>query len=391
VTRVLLTGARTLGCLEIARQLHRAGHVVCVAESFADHICHGSRAVDREFVVPPVRQQPAEYVDALVDIVARESIDVLVPTCEEALYLARARARFEERCRVLAGDFAQLLVLHDKWRFVRRMEQLGLPVPRTTLLTSADDLARRLAAGDGDSLVLKPVWSRFAARTVVRPVLPERTAHVRPTQEDPWVAQEFVAGREISTYGVAHAGRISAHVTYPISVTLPGGGPTVVYEPIDHPSALEFARTLVAALSLTGQFGIDFIESPDGTLRALECNPRTTGGVHCFDGTPEFPEALLDGTGDTLFPRIRRPRMITEAMVFKVPAGIRSFRDLCNWARLMYVAQGILRRPEDPHPARQLYAAKRHFDALARREGIAPRDARTWDMAFDGHAAASIV
>lgn len=367
--------------------MHGSGHTVYVTESFPNHVCRGSRAVRADFVVPSIRFETGRCLDMLVEIVKREAIDVLIPTCEEVLYLAAERERFAGHCRLLTADFETLLTLHDKWRFVQRLEEIGLPVPRTSLLTSTSEVANRLAAGEGPSIVLKPVYSRFAARTVICPKQLEHASQVQPTLEEPWVAQQFLEGRQISTYSIAHEGRIAAHVAYPIVITVQGGGPTVVYEPISHPESLAFVREMAAALSFTGQFGVDFIESSDGTLRAIECNPRPTGGVHCFDGTPHFTSALLGDFQDTLAPRDLRTRIITSAMLTDVSRGLRSLSAIRTWARLLRHGCGVVYRPNDLRPALQQFAAAFYFARLSRREAINVREAVTWDLAFDGSAA----
>lgn len=387
MSRVLLTAARTLGCLELARQLHGAGHEVLVAESFPDHLCGASRAVRLACLVPPLRQEPEAWVDAIAGIVTSEGIDLLVPTCEEVLYLAWARDRLGGRCRLLAGDYDALLWLHDKWRFTHLARAAGLEVPATTLLTDRKGLEAVLTAGSGPSLVLKPVYSRFAARTVIRPRDLRDAEEVHPTPAEPWIAQEFVAGREICTYSVAHGGILTAHVAYPLDLALDGQGPTVAYEPMVHGPVLAAARRLAGVLGFTGQFGLDFIEAPDCRLVVLECNPRTTGGVHCFDGTPAFPAALLEGSETLVEPADSRPRMIAGAMFLGLPRWMRSVRDLSAWARLVRSSRPIVFRRDDPAPAFRQGRLVAHFNRLALREGLGRREARTWDLAFDGAAA----
>jgi predicted ATP-grasp superfamily ATP-dependent carboligase len=387
--RLLLTGARTPSCLELSRQLHRAGHAVFVADSFAEHLCHGSRSLAGEFVVPSARHATEAFVRSLVEIVEREGIEVLIPTCEEILYITAWQEAFESRCRVFADSFETLLTLHDKWRFARRMVEIGLRVPNTALLRSEADMVALFARGEGSSMVLKPAFSRYGARAVICPGTREQAARVRPSEIDPWVAQEFVEGRLVCTYGVAHAGRLAAHVTYPVGITLPGGGPTAVYEPIEHPAALEFGRRLVKRLAFTGQFGLDFVESADGELWAIECNPRSTGGVHCFDGTPGFAAALLGDFAGTLSPADLRPRMLTAAMLFTVPRGLRSWAEFRLWAHAIRRARGVVHRWGDPRPTAQQFAEVAYFGRLARRVGIDTPGATTWDLEFDGAAAAA--
>jgi len=339
--------------------------------------------VAEEFVVPSPSRETAAYVRAVAEILERGRVDLLVPTCEEALFLAPHRRRLGERCRLLLDDFDKLLTLHDKSRFAALMAALGLPVPRTTRLTSREDLRRALSNGHASEVVLKPAFSRFAAHTVHRPRRASEVSGVRPTPAEPWIAQSYVEGRGVSTYAIAHDGRLTAHVAYPIELAL-DRGPTVAYTPIRHDEALRITAAVAAALSYTGQLGIDFIESRDGTAWAIECSPRTAGGVHCFDGTPGFREALLGAREGVLFPARPGTRVLRLALLSCLPLGRRSPGSLRAWLRAMIRGREVIRRPDDRWPAVQQWVAMRHYWRLARRTGLGLRDATTWDLAFDG-------
>jgi len=43
---------------------------------------------------------------------------------------------------------------------------------------------------------------------------------------------------------------------------------------------------------VSGQFALDLIEPEEGTLLAIECNPRATSGIHLFSGRTELALAL---------------------------------------------------------------------------------------------------
>jgi len=131
MSRVALTGGRAPATLELARLLARAGHTVVVAESVRWPLTRGARAVARSVRVPPPRHDPAGFAEALADLMVRERIDLLVPTCEEVFYVARARDRLAQLGQVLAAPLAQLHPLHSKWQFAQRAAAHGLAVPET--------------------------------------------------------------------------------------------------------------------------------------------------------------------------------------------------------------------------------------------------------------------
>ena len=91
MSNILLTGGRAPATLELARAFHRAGHTVFMAESLRGHLSEPSNAIEQNFLVPPPRQQMPGFINALRDIIARNKIDLLVPTCEELFYIAMGR------------------------------------------------------------------------------------------------------------------------------------------------------------------------------------------------------------------------------------------------------------------------------------------------------------
>ncbi|WP_163568491.1 glycosyltransferase [Fodinicola feengrottensis] len=142
---MLITGGRAPVALDLARKFARRGaRVVVVAESVSAQLCGRSRAVARTHRVPPPRQRPAAFVAALADIVRREEIDLIVPTCEEIFAVSRGLDALP--CEVLAAPLQVLRRLHSKWEFIEAARALGLPVPATWLITSPRDLAGHSAA-----------------------------------------------------------------------------------------------------------------------------------------------------------------------------------------------------------------------------------------------------
>src|SRR5687768_15246342 len=97
---ILLTGGRAPAALELARVFHAAGHRVLMAESVKHHLSQPSRAIAANFHVPPPRQQTAEYLAALRQIITAHNVDLLIPTCEEIFYVAMGREMLSQHCAV---------------------------------------------------------------------------------------------------------------------------------------------------------------------------------------------------------------------------------------------------------------------------------------------------
>jgi predicted ATP-grasp superfamily ATP-dependent carboligase len=379
MAHILITGGRAPAALELARIFKRAGHQVFTAESQANCLTQASHCVQCAFHVPPPRQNTAQFIQALKHIVQDQAIDLIVPTCEEVFYLAQGRAELAPHCQVFVEPLERLRPLHHKYTFIQLAQRFGLSVPKTALVRSPQDL--RAAARRWPDWVLKPVYSRFATQTLIRPSLQQ--AEWACTQGQ-WVAQEYLPGPAYCTYSVAHQGQLSAHAVYRSEFTA-GQGATVAFANCLHPAIQAWVERFCAAYHFTGQIAFDFIEDAEGRPLAIECNPRATSGVHLFANSPHLAAAFLEPGPETVLPAPDAPAsMLTAAMLlYALPAALKTGRFLSWWAAFTR-SQDVLWRWSDPLPTLYQVGSLLHFVALARRRGISALQASTLDIEWNG-------
>ncbi len=374
---ILLTGGRAPATLELARAFHRAGHSVFIAESLRGHVSQPSTAVKANFVLPAPRQNKEAFLDALRQIIVENMIDLLIPTCEEIFYVSMGRDKLP--CAVFAEPIKKLNNFHNKWNFVVNAIGLDLYAPETILISSQDDVLHAYA--HWRRLILKPVYSRFAARTLILPSLKEALSTL--TFETPWVAQEFIDGQQYCTYSVCHNGMVHAHTTYPSEFTA-GQGATVAFHHVDHPAIFNWVKTFVKENNFTGQIAFDFIQMSGGPLYALECNPRATSGVHLLASNPQFVKAFLDPQPGCVTPLRRSSRMLSAAMLlYALPTAIRSGRFL-KWLKIYFSSRDVILNLTDPMPALFQLRSVFAYLALARKFGITSLEAATFDIEWNG-------
>ncbi len=363
--RVLLTGARTAVALEVARALRRAGHTVFVAETFPRYVTAFSNCVDGAFALPPPRLEPAAFLDRLLDLVRAHRITRLIPTGEEVFYVARGRQRLSEECEVFCDALSALEALHDKLRFQRLAAAVG-PVPMSWPVETREHIEVLLR--EQGALVLKQVHSRFGRGVML----------VRQPRDLPpgrWLAQELIRGHEICSLALARGGRLVAHVCYEPRFRLPLG-PGYCFVPLAHAGAEGWARAFIERNALTGAVAFDFIESDDGTLYPLECNPRLTSGVHLFPRDGSLAAALL-GQRDC-FPSPHRAAMLGAAMLGHALPRLRSLAQLGAWLRAFATARDVFWDRRDPRPALHMFASGRHLHALRKEHGLSLAAAATF-------------
>jgi hypothetical protein len=378
---ILITGGRAPVALELARVFHRAGHTVFMAESLRGHLSQPSAAVKANFLVPAPRQETGAFLVALKKIVEQNQIDLLIPTCEEVFHIAKGLDDLP--CRVFTEPLAKLDSFHHKWKFARAASDCGLRVPDSILIQNQGDLMQAFAHWRG--LVLKPVYSRFASRTLILPQLRDVLSTL--TYDAPWVAQEFIAGQQFCTYSVCQNGRVTAHANYPTIFTA-GQGATVAFQHVEHSAIFHWVQTFVERYNVTGQISFDFIQSPDGEVYALECNPRATSGVHLLASHPQFADSFLRAeraeAQQHITPLENNSQMLASAMLaYALPAALRK-NELQSWAKTFFTSDDVIWDAKDPLPFLLQFRSLLFYLRLARQKGISPLEASTFDIEWNG-------
>ncbi|OWA36017.1 hypothetical protein B9G55_09120 [Saccharibacillus sp. O16] len=418
--RVLITGGRAPCALDLARGFAARGAEVYAAECLEHPLCAASRAVKQTFRVPPPAQNPAGYAAALRDIVRSKQIGLLLPTCEEIFYISEHRGSFGPGCRVLAPPLGTLRELHSKWAFIALCARLGFAVPQTVRLGGereaqiAGELPRR-RPGEA-AYILKPEFSRFSSGVSRHQTLDEARAEARRTGGT-WVAQTFVAGEMLCTYGVAHEGRLLAHAAYRAPQT--ASGASVCFAPDADPAAREWVSRFVERTNFSGQLAFDFIRTEEGALLPIECNPRATSGVHLLlapqiqgaevnavvsrvataaseagktgvGSEAQRPADLLDALAhpehvrETILAAPAKTPMLRLPMLGSGLSQLHSPRKFARWLRDYRGSRDVLLQQEDRMMLPQALRMMRELRSRARRLGLTMSEASVHDIVWNG-------
>lgn len=271
---VLLTGARAPVALDLARAFHRLGcRVICV-DSLRKTVCTYSQCVDRFYVVASPAQDLPAFTEDLKKIIEKDGVDLVVPTCEEAVHVAKIQNVLP--CTVFSSSFGLVEALHNKWTFAKMTEKDS---PKTELLKE-----KTLSP----PYIVKPIYSRFAAQLEM--VHEER--EIQDSQRNPKIAQEFIKGESYCSYAVAFEGKVRAFSAYKVLHSI-GMGAAFSMESIQNRAIEDFVRRFVKETGYTGQISFDFIKTSD-RFYVIECNPRATSGVHLFECSTELARTFFE-------------------------------------------------------------------------------------------------
>lgn len=143
----LVPTGRQMKSYACMRSLARRG-VRTVLAADCEGVPHrSSRYCDESVTVPAPREDPSAFVDALLELAAREDVETIYPTREADVFLlAQHRDRFERHVSLPIPTADTLETVHDRLRLFEAARDAGVGMPETQLLSDVD-------AWDADRIV----------------------------------------------------------------------------------------------------------------------------------------------------------------------------------------------------------------------------------------------
>ena len=354
---ILVSGGKMTKALQLARSFHAAGHRVILIEGHKYWLSghRFSNAVSRFYTVPTPQDDPEAYTQALLEIVKQEKIDVYVPVCSPvaSYYDSLAKSALSEYCEVFHFDADITKMLDDKFAFTDQARSLGLSVPKSFKITDPEQVINFDFSKETRKYILKSI-SYDSVRRLNLTKLPcdtpeETAAFVKSlpiSPEKPWIMQEFIPGKELCTHSTVRDGELRLHCCSNSSAF------QINYENVENPQIREWVQHFVKSLGLTGQVSLDLIQAEDGTVYAIECNPRTHSAITMFYNHPGVAEAYL---GKSPLPAPLEPLTNSKPTywiyheIWRL-TGIRSGKQLQTWLKNLVRGTDAVYRMDDPLP-----------------------------------------
>lgn len=257
-----------------------------------DPLSCGFAFADRHYAVPRVGAEG--FLETMLEICKRESVDLLLPDLDEELaLLATARDRFlalGTRVVVSAPDVIRECT--DKYRTFRLFRSRGVPTPETWL---PDEV------GVGPSLrfpvIVKPRSGR-GSTGVFKAESREEMEYFLDRVTNPLI-QEFVDGVEytIDTLSDLQGKFLYSSVRQRLATD---SGISVKGRTVVHPVISAFTQRIVEGLPIVGPACVQGIEDKEG-IRFTEINPRLAGGVplSIAAGAPILTDLVRLARGDS--------------------------------------------------------------------------------------------
>lgn len=233
----------------------------------------GLYIVNKGYVVPPADDH--NFIPRLIDICAKEKIEVLIPTVdEELLPVASSKLSFEKcgTTTILASSHLLEKAL-DKWETYVLLRDAGIPVPKSMLLGDRDTIIKSL----GLPLMIKPRKGR-GGKDITRLDNPNLFEYHVPRIQDP-MFQECLTGTEYTVDVVASKkGKILAIV--PKKRIEMRGGSTYKAITVRETEIENTATKIAHLLKADGPLNIQFmVNTRTGQANVLEINPRFSSSL----------------------------------------------------------------------------------------------------------------
>jgi predicted ATP-grasp superfamily ATP-dependent carboligase len=310
--RVLVTDGDNRAALAVTRALGRRGHQVIVAERRSPALAQTSRYCSGRATYPDPADTDA-FVEGVVDIVRRESVEVLLPVADITTFLiTEHRRRFEGLCRLPVAPAAAIARAADKAEIMRTAFRLGVPIPATVYVEQGDDPVAA-AAPLSFPVVIKPRRSRVRTATgwlscsvsyAGGPDDLRRIVGATPPGAFPVLLQERIEGPGLGVFVCYKQGALAAVFSHRrLREKPPSGGVSVLSESVAvREDAKQYAQRLLDELGWQGIAMVEFkVDARDDVPRLMEINGRFWGSLQlAVDAGVDFPSILLDSLDDTV-------------------------------------------------------------------------------------------
>lgn len=310
---VLVLDADQASALAVVRSLAHAGLVLQVAAATARPLAGLSRHARAVLRYPDPLREEADFISWLRQQLDSGRFGLVIPLTERSVVpMMRHRASLDEQ-RIAVAPSSALEQALDKDRTVQLAQRLGIPVPRSVLLTSLDMLPAA-AAGFDFPVVVKPARSVGQADGQ-RVQLSVSYAHDAKQLADQVaqalrygavLLQEYFRGDGVGLELIADRGRLVYAFQHRRlhEVPLTGGGSSLrTSEPVV-PALRQAADQLVQALGWHGVAMVEFkYNRSSGAFRLMEINGRFWGSLPlAVAAGADFPAMLheLMTTGQVL-------------------------------------------------------------------------------------------
>lgn len=255
---ILVTGVGGVVGQGIARNIAACNYAVRIVGTNTGRVSAGNHLCDQVYDVP-FSFEPG-YLDLMIDICQRESIDLIIPATDyEVYFLATASKSLPP----IAGSPAETAkIFLDKYLTWQEFVKHGIPF--------AESVLPKEYSGQFTECIAKPREGRGSRGILLNPVQPEACGAE-------YMIQKLYRGVEITTgFYVTRQRELLGHIT--LERTLSAGATTSCSVSFEYNHALEkIIRAMINTFEIRGSCNIQSIVTADHQVIPFEINCRISG------------------------------------------------------------------------------------------------------------------
>lgn len=289
----LVTDGDQRPALAITRSLGRRGVSVLVGSEQPDSLASASKYCAGQVTYPSPYADPDAFDRFLLDLVARERIDVVMPVTDVTTHLvARNWTALGRHTASALPAFDAFDFVADKMRLLQRAAACGIPTPRTHVVDGLADAAS-LTGRLEFPVVVKPQRSRIRTESGWLPSSVQYAHNdsdlLRLYREKeylnryPSLIQERIVGPGVAVFVLCDHGELRAAFAHRrIREKPPSGGVSVLCESIAlDPELIDQAMRVLRPLAWHGVAMMEFKQDHQtGRSFLMEVNGRFWGSLH---------------------------------------------------------------------------------------------------------------
>lgn len=283
---VVVPGIAAGSSLACIRSLGRKGIPIVAASESPELPAFASKYVTERASLPAPTEDLIGYRDGLLALAKRPDVETIVPLREpESYVLSKHRDAFAEHVATPWPDFETMESARDRIRLFRRAEEVGVPIPKTDLLTEWSEWEDDTVVKSRYTVRVEDGKTSYSGVEFVSDE-PDVDRLVDEMGHVPIVQECIPDGTEYGFFALFdHGEPVVTFQHRRIRSYTYAGGASVFRKSVSIPELHEQGVRLLSALDWHGPAMAEFRRDPrDGRFKLLEVNPRFWGslqlGVH---------------------------------------------------------------------------------------------------------------
>ena len=282
---VILTNAKNRISYAVVKSLGKKGIDVFTSDFVPFSMAFASRYSRGHFLYPSPFKDQKGFIDSIIRNIHRLNARVLIPVFEETFLISKFKEQVSKHVRMVIPDYNQILISHNKDKWLPVAKKLTIPVPETLTIAELRNDREKIKELHFPVLVKpKQGGGAWGFRQLNSP----RELGIFLNNETyiglPWerfFVQEKLEGEVHCVAMLFNQGELKGQVVYRQLRDFPfSGGQATLRVSVEHPQAVEYFKKLLKELNWHGICQADFlVEQKTGIPYLIDVNPRFWGSL----------------------------------------------------------------------------------------------------------------